>query len=826
MEYPATSVIPKKQLPALIVSSGSKKTKGEADFLLFGSNGFAKVVVEAKDPHKTIQEAWGQAASYALSYNKDKLKTERISWLLISNGHITSLFSHDSETPIVTLELSDFASGSPPYASLKTLIKYDTLVEVVNGSIPFQIITPDKLNVLFAQCHQLIWKREKLAPTDAFFEFCKFIFLKIREDKKRNKAGAKLQPYELPMTTAWLNAQMATSSHPIRDILFVQLRDDLESQIHTENKKRIFEPNEIFKLSADTCRELVKKFETINLSSLDEDLNGRMFEVFLNAAVRGRDLGQYFTPRPLVDFMTRIALYSEQDITKPPKVIDACCGTSGFLIEVMAYLLSRLQNDTRFTANEKLELRNKITNECLFGIEANERVSRIARINMYLHGDGGSHIFFGDGLDNKPQIQNDMTDERKKEVKEHADKIKQKGFNLVLTNPPFSMSYSVTNTDEERILKQLAIADNSPTAKSSVLFLQRYYDLLIPSGQMLIILDDTVLNGSNMLPVREWLLNNFILLGVHSLPFNAFFKAKANIKTSVIHVRKKKDAEDTQGHVFMSISNNIGHDNALMDTPDRNNLNDIYNIYIEWKRTGKIETVLKDNQDPHENLDCPEQVWLVKPEDIRASRLDAFYYAPDLRNVWSEMANMKSQGKIELKNGKNFTLRSKISANDQAALVKSGVKLKYIEIGDVTRYGLITKHIEDTLDKLPTRGEYMIHQGDILMAINNSSRGTVVLVPKEFDGAICTSGFLVIKPRSEDEGHLLWYSLRSEPVRKQLYYLAQTASQPELKKDSWEQELKIPIPAGESRQNAIATSIAFQEHLSALLNADSFRFGE
>jgi hypothetical protein len=335
---------------------------------------------------------------------------------------------------------------------------------------------------------------------------------------------------------------------------------------------------------------------------------------------------------------------------------------------------------------------------------------------------------------------------------------------------------------------------------------------------MLIILDDTVLNGSNMLPVREWLLNNFILLGVHSLPFNAFFKAKANIKTSVIHVRKKKDAEDTQGHVFMSISNNIGHDNALMDTPDRNNLNDIYNIYIEWKRTGKIETVLKDNQDP--------QVWLVKPEDIRASRLDAFYYAPDLRNVWSEMANMKSQGKIELKNGKNFTLRSKISANDQAALVKSGVKLKYIEIGDVTRYGLITKHIEDTLDKLPTRGEYMIHQGDILMAINNSSRGTVVLVPKEFDGAICTSGFLVIKPRSEDEGHLLWYSLRSEPVRKQLYYLAQTASQPELKKDSWEQELKIPIPAGESRQNAIATSIAFQEHLSALLNADSFRFGE
>jgi len=825
LDYPATAIIPKKQLPSLIVSSGSKKVTVEADFLLFGSNGFAKVVVEAKDPHKPVQKTWGQAASYALSYNKDKPKAEHISWLLISNGHITSLYSHDSELPVVTFELSDFASGSPPYASLKTLIKYATVVEVVSGSIPFQVITPDKLNALFTQCHQLIWKKEKLAPTDAFFEFCKFIFLKIREDKKREKSGAKLQPYELPMTTAWLKAQMPTSSHPTRDILFVQLRDDLESQIHKDSKKRIFEPNETFRLSADTCRELIKRFETINLSSLDEDLNGRMFEVFLNAAVRGRDLGQYFTPRPLVDFMTRIALYTEQDIKNPPRVIDACCGTSGFLIEVMAYLVARLQNDTTFNALEKQELKNKITNECLFGIEANERVSRIARINMYLHGDGGSHIFYGDGLDSEPQVQDDMSDERKKEVKEHADKIKEQGFNLVLTNPPFSMSYNSDNTDEERILRQLVIADDSQSAKSSILFLQRYYNLLSPGGQMLIVLDDTVLNGSNMLSVREWLLKGFVLLGVHSLPFNAFFKAKANIKTSVIHVRKKKNEQDTQGHVFMSICNNIGHDNALTDTPARNNLNDIYNIYTEWRRTGKIVATLKENQDTRENLECPEQVWLVSPKNIHANRLDAFYYAPDLHNAWSQITNMKALGQVEAKTGKDFILRSKITAKEHDALVKSGTKLKYIEIGDVTRYGLITKHIEDTLDKLPTRGDYMIRKGDILMAINNSSRGTVVLVPQEFDGAICTSGFLVITPRTDEEGHLLWYSLRGELVRKQLYYLAQTASQPELKKESWEQELIIPIPMGANRQTAIDKSVAFQDHLAALLNADSFRFG-
>ncbi len=315
------------------------------------------------------------------------------------------------------------------------------------------------------------------------------------------------------MTLVWVDAQTATSKHPVRDILFARLRDDLESAIHA-GKKRIFEPNETLKLSADTTRELIKRFEHINLSSIDEDLNGRMFEVFLNAAVRGRELGQYFTPRPLVDFMTRIALHGNKDASNPPKVVDACCGTAGFLIEVMAYLLSSLRNDTRFSPKQKEELGEKIRNECLFGIEANERVARTARINMYLHGDGGSHIFHGDGLDNEPVLAEDMSDERKREVRDHIDKIENSSFDLVLTNPPFSMSYKAENDEEERILRQLSVADGANSVKSNILFLQRYYDLLKPGGEMMIVLDDTVLNGSTQKKVRDWLMDNCVVLGV------------------------------------------------------------------------------------------------------------------------------------------------------------------------------------------------------------------------------------------------------------------------------------------------------------------------
>ena len=823
LDYPQTKIIPKKKLQPLIVSDGSRKTSRRVDFLLFGNHDYAKVVVEAKNPKIPVDKAWGQAAGYALTYNRDKPNDKRIQWLLISNGHITSLYQHDSNSPIVTLQLSDFASGNPSYVLLRSNIKYADDPVIDTGGLKFGSLPPDKLNDLFKTCHNLIWKKEKLAPADAFYEFCKFMFIKIRADKERQLNGSKLKPYELPMTIDWLDAQRATSTHPVRDILFKQLYDSLETAIKDNGKKRIFEPNEKLNLSAGTCRELIKKLQEINLNAIDDDLNGRMFEVFLNASIRGKDLGQFFTPRPLVDFMTRIALYDKYDVDNLPKVIDSCCGTAGFLIEVMAYLTSSLRNDTRLNNTQKKVKKVHIQTQCLYGVEANERVSRIARINMYLHGDGGSHIFHGDGLDNDPTPSEDMSDERKREIKDYAEKVKAGSFDIVLTNPPFSMSYSKENEDEERILRQLDIADGATSVKSNVMFLQRYYDILKPGGEMLIVIDDTVLNGSTKLDVRKWILQKFVVLGVHSMPFNAFFKARANIKTSVLHLRKKNNESEDQGHVFMSISNNIGHDNALNDTPERNNLTDILSAYFEWKRTGTLNPIIKQNQDPDENLECPEQIWLTKPKLFTAERFDSFFYAPDLGNTYKQMAKLATSGHIKVINTSQLVLKSKITKADRQQLKDNKTKLKYIEIGDVTRYGLITSSMVGTLDELPTRGEYLINEGDILMALNNSSRGTVVMVPKEFDNSICTSGFLVLEPKSHEEASLLWYALRSEYCRKQIYYLAQTASQPELKNEAWEKHFKLPLPVGQERDKAIKAVASFQSHVSALLDADAFR---
>ena len=817
--YEDRHIIPKRRLPSLIVKDGSKKTTVEVDFMLMGSDNNAKVIVEAKDPTKSVQDAWGQAASYALSYNSSRDKAEeKVKWLLITNGHVTSLYHWDSQTPAVTMRMSDFASGSPAFTALRTNIKHMTADETYTGEIRFEIVPPDELNKLFAQAHDLIWKREKLSPTDAFFEFCKFIFIKIEQDREREKLADTLPVSQIPLTTEWLKAQKVTSKHPVRDILFVTLRNKLETAIKREQKRRIFEPTETLKLSAATCSELVRRFEKINLKSIDEDLNGRMFEVFLNAAVRGRALGQYFTPRPVVDFMTRIALF-DTDVSIPPKTIDSCSGTAGFLIEVMAYLLSGLKDDPRFNDEEKAALRAKICNEALYGVEANERVARIARINMYLHGDGGSHIYHGDGLNSHPAIYDDMTEEQIQETESIKDHLTPGSFDLVLTNPPFSMVYDRANRDEEEVLAQRPIADGMKTAKSNMLFLDRYYELLKPGGQMLVVLDDTVINGINQLEVRKWLLERFILLGVHSLPSNAFFKAQANIKTSILHLRKKTTSTESQGHIFMSISNNIGHDNALRDTPNRNNLTDILATYLEWKRTGKLEPVIKYNHDINENLECPEQIWVLPPEDLIIERLDAFYYSPELNKIRNDLISREQKGSIRLLKGLDLTRKSKLNSVVRAELISTREPLHYIEISDVTSYGLIVNYKTDTLDNLPSRGQYRIEEDDILMAINISSRGTVVLTPEVFNGTICTSGFYVIKPTNHDDALLLWQALRSEECKKQIYYLSQTASQPELKQSAWENEFLVPYPTGDAKEEALKKSGTFHNHIKGILGA-------
>ena len=682
---------------------------------------------------------------------------------------------------------------------------------------------------VFGDCHNIIRKKEALGPTDAFYEFAKLMFIKLREDNRiatMIAAGTMPQAYDFNFSSAWIQDQTSRgiSENPLGEMLFKNVRDDLEQKIRSGQKKRIFDEEEPLNLSADTIQQIVEKLEHYDLHGIDEDLNGRMFETFLNATVRGKELGQFFTPRSVVKYMSQAAgLRVRGD--ELPVVLDGCCGSGGFLIEAMAKLVHAIDARDDLTNTEKNALKKRLYTEHLYGIDKADKIARIARLNMYLHGDGGSTVFVADTLDGDLLPPTGLSLERTNEVKELQQLLitERRKFDVVLTNPPFSISYQRKNDDERRMLNQYEIAvtkngKHKSSTKSNVLFLERYCELLNTGGELLTVIDNTVLNGENSQRYRDFIFQNFIIRQVIALPFNTFLPAQAAVQTSIIHLVKRENKNDEQGAVFMGILNNVGHDDHQRYTPKRNNIPRLTEVWNHWRMEGEIIEVFEPNAVQNENLSCPFQTFVVPAAELDPERLDAFYYAPELARTRADLQARAVEGRVELLTGSDFHIVPKLTAREGEAC--EGKLFRYFEIGDVTREGAIVNYREDFFENLPTRARLQVQANDVLLAKNISSRGTAVIVPPEFDGHLVTTGFIAIRPETHADALLLWSIFTSEMFRKQVYYLAITAVQPEIRESIFEQEFLLPmLKSGEQRERLVACARQVHELQQDLRNA-------
>src|SRR5258708_23627245 len=153
-------------------------------------------------------------------------------------------------------------------------------------------------------------------------------------------------------STHWIEEMEESTDSPIDTILFAQLAKTLEDQIAKGKKKRIFEPGEGISLAPTTIKNAVEFLQHFDLFTVDEDLNGRLFETFLTATMRGEALGQFFTPRNVVKFMVQMAkLRTTMDALD--LVLDGCCGTGGFLIEAMADMTAKITANTALSNEER-----------------------------------------------------------------------------------------------------------------------------------------------------------------------------------------------------------------------------------------------------------------------------------------------------------------------------------------------------------------------------------------------------------------------------------------------------------------------------------------
>jgi type I restriction enzyme M protein len=200
-------------------------------------------------------------------------------------------------------------------------------------------------------------------------------------------------------------------------------------------------------------------------------------------------------------------------------------------------------NDS-LSKDQKEELIATLCNECLYGVDAGKQppLARIARINMYLHGDGGSRIYYADALDKELNSPHGVDAEIVKDVGELRGTLAAGfRFDVVLTNPPFSMSKEWRVESDKKILAAYDLAKkdgNSLTPRSSlrssVMFLERYWDVLKPGGMLLTVIDDTLLASDKFDFVRDFIRGRFLIRGIVSLPGDAFWRQGSRVKTSVL----------------------------------------------------------------------------------------------------------------------------------------------------------------------------------------------------------------------------------------------------------------------------------------------------
>lgn len=533
----------------------------------------ATIVVECKAEHITIREEdYFQGYNYAAWAGAD--------FFVTTNLKETRVFKvNKGKLPKRLEEIVDIPKA-------EELTNAKKLKELLSQTKAF---TRDEFSKLLFKCHNIIRNNDKLSPEAAFDEISKVLFIKIRYERESDEGQIFSKDRFVKNRKAYetLNKEMGVSdAKPFYQNLFEKTKQQFVND-------DLFDPTDTIKIKEASFEAIVKELEVYNLSRTADDVKGIAFEKFLGKTFRG-ELGQFFTPRTIVDFMVALLDPEEGEV-----ICDPCCGSGGFLIKAFEYVREKIENDIQkvkeqikaqlfdekydsLSDKKKAEIDERVdeyftilnqeldtvhtdsrlqhlSSNCIFGTDANPRMARTAKMNMIMHGDGHGGVHHHDGLLN-------------------VNGIFENRFDVILTNPPFGSrvekSLKITEadkfTDEVKIkhytkrygeeytkaLEQvngnigesvLSLYDSGKlSGLTEVLFIERCLRLLKPGGRLGIVLPEGVLNNTQLQSVRELFEGMAKIILITSIPQDVFMASGATVKPSLMFFKKFTDKEVAQ----------------------------------------------------------------------------------------------------------------------------------------------------------------------------------------------------------------------------------------------------------------------------------------
>ncbi len=332
----------------------------------------------------------------------------------------------------------------------------------------------------------------------------------------------------------------------------------------------IFSLDETIELTPDHLQICVSQMENLKLLDADIRVMDEAFE-YLIPEVSKTGMGQYFTPRYVIDMCVRMLNPGNGEY-----IIDPACGSGGFLIQSMNWVW---RNDLKYgDKKDKTDYAQKY----LYGIDIWEEAVKIARALMLIAGDGKAHIHKLNSLDpdewkgDDPEITKaradlsnflyDLGDYDKN--KDNKQNFRFFNFDILLTNPPFAGEIRQDNIKSIYEFSKNESGKIPKKVERDLLFIERSLQFIKPGGRMAIILPQGKLNNLRMEYIRKAIRETARIIAIVSLGKNTFKlppPAKGtSTKTSILFVQKwdKNERAADDYDIFMAISQKPGKDNS------------------------------------------------------------------------------------------------------------------------------------------------------------------------------------------------------------------------------------------------------------------------
>ncbi len=320
------------------------------------------------------------------------------------------------------------------------------------------------------------------------------------------------------------------------------------------------------------------------------DAKGDLYEYLLSKLTTAGINGQFRTPRHIIRFMV------EMLDPKPTETVgDPACGTAGFLVGVMQYLLEKYssakgiyvaESGEKVYTGDKLEsYRDHIQNDMFHGFDFDSTMLRIASMNLMLHGVDNPDIHYQDTLSNS--------------FPEKFGKQATGCFDVILANPPFKGSLDAEDVHP-------TLTHKVKTKKTELLFVALILRMLKKGGRCAMIVPDGVLFGSSKAHValREMLVDDNQLEAVISLP-SGVFRPYAGVSTAILVFTKGGETD----HVFFYDVQADGF--SLDDKRDPVKENDLPNALERWRK-----------RDAKKDKDRTAKHFMVPVAEIREKSFD------------------------------------------------------------------------------------------------------------------------------------------------------------------------------------------------------------